>query len=182
MTNQIDRKSVERLMSQCQIGFGGFNAIDNAHACLAECYAMLGALIDERDLLLTKVPKNSDSGRWTMSRLWRSWMSSTAEYMAARGAVMPTLLDKNGNYKQTRPFNSNDAHELFTRHWLGTDENGNRLSWAKKQADGEMVADKGRRFYAMQRHQDWMIERAINHINPRESDFADLLKRVDGMN
>ncbi len=177
---QISREEVESLMSQCQIGFGGHNALDNAHACLAECHSVLGLLLQEREDLLKKIPKAS-TGKWTMTRLWRSWMASTAEYMAGQGAIMPLVVSKDGAYKKTRPFNQEDAHELFTAHWLGHDSDGNRFSWSKSKKDGP-VADKGQRFHAMQKHEQWMIERGIKHINPRESEFAQLLAMADGMN
>jgi len=47
-----DTKSVERLMKRCQIGVGGRNALDTAHDIMAECYGTLGALVQERDMLL----------------------------------------------------------------------------------------------------------------------------------
>ena len=43
---------VERLMERCQIALGGRNALDTAHDIMAECYGMLGALLQERDSLL----------------------------------------------------------------------------------------------------------------------------------
>lgn len=40
------RAEVERLMKRCQIGVGGRNALHDAHDIMAECYGMLGLLID----------------------------------------------------------------------------------------------------------------------------------------
>lgn len=176
----IETKQAEALMKQCQIGFGGPLALDQAHQCLAECYGVIGSLVMERDALLKKLP-SQDSGKWSMARLWRSWMKSTGDYMAGQGAIMPLFIDKNGLYKKVRMFNENDAHELFTSHWVGTDSSGNRYSWARKADKGQIILDKGQRFYAMQQHQRWMIERGIAHINPRESEFASLLAQADGM-
>lgn len=45
-------EEVERLMKRCQIGVGGRNALDMAHDIMAECYGTLGALVQERDMLL----------------------------------------------------------------------------------------------------------------------------------
>lgn len=177
--NSVSTKEVERLMKQCQIGFGGYSALNDAHNCLAECYGTLGALVNERDLLLTKVPK-TESGKWGMSRLWRAWMSSTAEFMAGNGAIMPLWVNPDGTYTKTRPFNAEDAHELFTMKHMGTDENGKRLSWKKKPENGEAIADKGQRFHALQQHQIWMTERGIKHINPREGEFASLCAMAEG--
>jgi len=52
MNMATDTKSVERLMKRCQIGVGGRNALDTAHSIMAECYGTLGALVQERDMLL----------------------------------------------------------------------------------------------------------------------------------
>lgn len=49
---KIETEAVERLMKRCQIGVGGRNALDDAHAIMAECYGALGALVRERDELL----------------------------------------------------------------------------------------------------------------------------------
>lgn len=51
----VDTKKVEALMKRCQIGFGGRNALDDAHSALAECYGVLGALVAERDELRTRL-------------------------------------------------------------------------------------------------------------------------------
>jgi hypothetical protein len=48
----VTTEEVERLMKRCQIGVGGRNALDTAHDIMAECYGMLGALVQERDRLL----------------------------------------------------------------------------------------------------------------------------------
>jgi hypothetical protein len=126
-------------------------------------------------------PAERDSGRWTMSRLWRSWMTSTAEYMADNGATMP-LWFKNGiASKQSRPFNSEDAHEAFTRLHMGTDNHGNRYSWKRTKKPGEPYADKGMRVDAMQKHQAFMLERGIKFLDPQESEFRSLVNTL-GLN
>lgn len=116
-------------------------------------------------LTLSSVPQ---SGKWSMSRLWRSWMGSTAEFMASNGVTMPLMIKPDGSQYGKRPFNADDAHELFTAQWLGVDAKGERLSWAKS---GENIADKGQRFNAMLKHEQFMIERGIKHMIPRESEF-----------
>ena len=95
-------------------------------------------------------------------------MASTAEFMAANGVTMPLMIKGNGEHYGKRPFNADDAHELFTSQWLGNDAQGNRLSWAKS---GDNIADKGQRFNAMLKHEQFMIERGIKHMMPRESEF-----------
>ncbi|ANJ65542.1 putative NinB-like recombinase [Pseudoalteromonas virus vB_PspP-H6/1] len=119
------------------------------------------------DVLLTLEPAPK-AGNWSMSKLWRAWMASTAEFMASNGVTMPLMIKKDGEPYGKRPFNDNDAHDLFTSQWLGNDAQGNRLSWAKS---GNNIADKGQRFNAMLKHEQFMIERGIKHMIPRDSEF-----------
>lgn len=121
----------------------------------------------DKDLQLTIEPVK-ESGNWSMTKLWRSWMASTAEFMANNGVTMPLMISPKGEHYGKRPFNADDAHELFTAQWLGCDAQGNRLSWAKS---GENIADKGQRFNAMQKHEQYMTERGIKHMMPRESEY-----------
>jgi len=48
----VKTDEAEKVMKRCQIGFGGRNALDDAHNLLAECYGTIGALVQERDRLL----------------------------------------------------------------------------------------------------------------------------------
>ena len=115
------------------------------------------------------------TGKWGMARIWRKWMSETAEWMAANGATMPLCFDKDGKPYGSRAFNESDAHELFTARWLGVDSDGNRLSWSRKGRDGMRPATNAERFHAMQRHENWCVERAIKLFNPRhENEYRDL--------
>lgn len=108
------------------------------------------------------------TGKWGMTRIWRKWMSETAQWMSGQGATMPHCFDKDGNAYGKRAFNESDAHELFTAQWLGTDSDGNRLSWSRKGRDGMRPANKSERFHAMQRHEAWATERGIKLFNPRD--------------
>ena len=154
----------------------GVQTRDQANDLLVQCY---NSITDLQAQL--PEPEKKDAGKWTMARLWRSWMAVTAEWMAGNDIVMPKWMKEDGTHsKEKRPFNKNDAHELFTMQWLGTDEHGNRLSWAKEGDENAIIADKGQRFYALQQHQIWMTERGIKHINPRESEFASLLAMAEG--
>lgn len=119
-----------------------------------------------------KITESSGNGKWGMARLWRKWMAITAQYMANNGSVMPLMIQKDGSWYGSRPFDANDAHELFTRQWLGTDKEGNRLSWQKK--EGANIADKGQRFMAMMKHQNWCIEKGIDLPLPRDSEYHEL--------
>lgn len=118
------------------------------------------------------ITESNGNGKVGMLRLWRKWMSITADFMAANGVTMPLMLDKDGKPYGKRPFNANDAHELFTSQWLGLDQSGKRLSWVM--SEGDNVADKGQRFIAMMRHQNWCIEKGISLPKPRNSEFSEL--------
>lgn len=113
--------------------------------------------------------KNPAIGKWTMTRLWRSWMASTANEMESRGVTVD-IKNSKGQVIGTRKYNENDAHEMFTFKYL-TDSTGKRLSWSKKGRDGMRQADRGERVFAMQNHQQWMLERNISHICPNDSDY-----------
>ena len=119
-----------------------------------------------------KITESSGNGKWGMAKLWRKWMSITASYMANNGSKMPLMVREDGSWYGSRPFDANDAHELFTRQWLGVDSAGKRLSWQKK--EGANVADKGQRFIAMMKHQNWCIEKGIDLPLPRDSEYSEL--------
>ena len=163
-----------------------------------EFFQEFEALLEkEKALIVSAQPANT--GKWGMAKLWRVWMLTTATWMANNGATMPlttvnlaTAEDGAFNralnkLKQTfgqghnltvtygvRAFNSNDAHELFTSQWLGVDEQGHRLSWAKKGNDDKRVATKGERFNALRLHEEWCITKGINLLKPRGSDYEKL--------
>lgn len=124
--------------------------------------------------ILVVTTQNASIGKWGMARLWRSWMSSTADFMAANGVTMPLMYDKNGCPYGKRTFNANDAHELFTCQHLGVDAAGVRLSWAKKDHDGMRAATKGERFNALLKHEIWSSDRGIILLKPRDSEYSKL--------
>lgn len=110
-------------------------------------------------------------GKWTLTRLWRAWMSDIAKWMSANGATMPLVIGANGEFSGSRAFNADDAHELFSVMTLGTDKDGNRLSWSKSGRDGCRPASKGERVLAMQRVEAWSSERGIKLLNPADSEL-----------
>jgi len=124
------------------------------------------------DLLITS--QNAKIGKWGMSQVWRIWMAATAKYMAGNGVTMPLMIKPDGSIFSKRPFDANDAHELFTAKWLGLDSDGMRLSWAKKDHDGMRVATKGERFIAMLKHETWCTERGVLLVNPKDSEYSRL--------
>ncbi len=116
------------------------------------------------------------TGKWGMARLWRAWMDSTGKFMAGNGSKMPLMIGKDGNPWGEREFNRDDAHALFTAHWLGEDNQGNRLSWSRKGRDGMRAASKGERFHALRQHEAWAVEKGIILINPRDSEYFGLIE------
>lgn len=114
-------------------------------------------------------------GKWTLTRLWRAWMSDIAKWMSANGATMPLVIGANGEFSGQRAFNADDAHELFSVMTLGTDKDGNRLSWSKSGRDGCRPASKGERVLAMQRVEAWSSERGVKLLNPADSE----LRRIE---
>lgn len=121
--------------------------------------------------------KNPVIGKWTMTRLWRSWMGSTAKFMAVRGVNM-LIVNSDDQCIGERPFDHNDAHELFTVKYL-SDNQGKRLSWSKKGRDDMRQATRGERVFAMQQHQAWMIDKGIKHMNPKDSDYTRAVQEQD---
>ena len=123
--------------------------------------------------------KSATVGKWTITRLWRSWMASTAEVMDGNGVTMPLMISSDGKHYGSRSFNSEDAHELFTNRWLGVDENGNRLSWSKSDNNGMRAATKGERLHAMRQHEEWATERGILLMQPSDSEYMRLKNEQD---
>ena len=143
-----------------------------------ELHEISGYVVDHFDCSDTPLKavftESSGNGKWGMARLWRKWMEVTAQWMASNGATMPLCM-KDGKPWGERPFSAQDAHELFTSQWLGLDIDGKRMSWQKK--EGANVADKGQRFLAMLKHQEWCIEKGINLPVQRNSEFNELLEK-----
>ena len=132
--------------------------------------------LDEHKVLIVSYQQSS-TGKWGMARLWRAWMSTTAEFMAKNGVTMPLMVNVDGVTYSSRPFNAEDAHELFTRQHLGVDEVGVRLSWAK--SGEQRKATKGERFNALRKHEEWSSERGIILFKPRIGEYSDLIKQQD---
>ena len=128
----------------------------------------------EKNTVLIVSTKSADTGKWGMARLWRAWMKPTSDFMAANGIKQPLMISIEGKHYGTRPFDENDAHELFTRQWLGVDKDGIRLSWAKKSNNGMRAASRGERFDALRRHEEWAIMKGIILYKPRGSEYERL--------
>ena len=133
--------------------------------------------LESNDLLICN-SQPANTGKWGMAKLWRAWMATTAKFMAQNGVTMPLMISDDGTIYSSRPFDGNDAHELFTRQHLGMDENGKRLSWARsikaEDKDKDRVATKGERFNALRKHENWCVEKGIILFKPRGSEYDKL--------
>ena len=132
--------------------------------------------INEHKLVIVSA-QPANTGKWGMARLWRAWMATTAKFMAENGVLMPLMIKPDGTSYGNRQFNSDDAHELFTRQWLGVDEDGYRLSWAK--SGNQRKATKGERFNALRKHENWCVEKGIVLFKPRGSEYEQLEKEQE---
>lgn len=117
---------------------------------------------------------DKDPGSINMLRTWRGWMGETAAYMAALGAKINYTNDAGVVYF-TREFNGDDAHDLFTSKYLGTDEEGRRKTWSmSRKDDGAIQASIGDRLWAMDRHLEWCTEKGWKLTIPRNSEYTKL--------
>ena len=132
--------------------------------------------IDEHGTVICS-SQPANTGKWGMARLWRAWMSTTADFMSQNGVTMPLMINADGVSYAKRPFNADDAHELFTRQHLGVDEKGERISWAK--SGGKRKATKGERFDALRRHEMWASDRGITLFKPRGSEYQKLIDKQE---
>jgi len=129
--------------------------------------------LDEHQSLIVN-SQAANIGKWGLAKLWRLWMTPTAKFMRRQGVTMPLYFKANGEPYGSREFTDNDCHEAFTVAWLGVDRDGNRLSWSRSGRDGMRAATKGERFIALQKHDNWAIEKGIMLFKPRDSDYKKL--------
>ena len=95
--------------------------------------------------------------------------------MARNGATMPLCM-KNGAPWGSRPFNSDDAHELFTMTFMPVGSNGLRKSWVLHSDSNNQceAADIGERLYAMTAMHEWATERGIALPTREDSEYYKL--------
>ena len=145
---------------------------------LDETMAIIQDEIERSHVAMVSVSSGA-TGKWSMARLWRAWMETTAQWMAANGATMPLGPLESKRQYGSRPFNQDDAHELFTALHGYTDKDGERLSWSRAGRDGMRPATKGERVAMLMRHEAWCSERGIMLINPRDSEYKKLLNEQE---
>ena len=143
---------------------------------IGEFICQISSELEEHGEMKLKISQNN-IGKWGMARLWRSWMSIIADHMAANCVTMPLYIPDSGEPHGNRPFNSNDAHELFTYRFMPADKNGNRKSWAKSNDNAE-VADKGERWFALMQVDEWAVEKGIALPHPAGSEFESLTNEM----
>jgi hypothetical protein len=112
-----------------------------------------------------------EKNSWPMKKTWRMWMSETAEWMTKNGATMPLAIKADGTVLGTRPFDANDAHELWVRQWLGVDANGERYKTASD--------DKGQMLHMMNKHVQWAAERGLSLTIPRDGEYHKLSRESE---
>jgi hypothetical protein len=137
----------------------------------AQCKRVMGQAVD-RSILKLKVA-DTDVGSLSMSKTWRMWMAEVATHMCHMGCSMPLYYDGDGNPHGERRFNKNDAHELFTSKFLGSNNAGDRLSWQMDSDGGASVATREQRLFAMDKLDTWAAERGIRITIPRLGAYAE---------
>ncbi|EOD9553068.1 hypothetical protein ACJ7RV_002184 [Vibrio parahaemolyticus] len=131
-----------------------------------------------------------NNGTLPMLKLWRMWMADIAKFQIRRGATMPilapqTMPDGSIEWKTigSRPYNENDAHEVYTHLLLGCDERGIRYSWAvhTDNFEGRKVAPIERKLFAMQKFHQFCIEHSIPIRIPERSEYQELQDKQNGI-
>jgi hypothetical protein len=132
---------------------------------------------------LKVVVTKKSNGTLSMLALWRLWMKEIAIYQAKRGATMPITVPSMGaegflesKVIGSRPFDEKDAHEAYSALCLGSDETGNRYSWAvnSDEYQGRKVASIGKKLYAMQKFHHFCVEHGIKITIPDNSEYNQL--------
>lgn len=128
--------------------------------------------IREKQIVEMKVVE-TNVGSFAMVKTWRMWMKEIALHMSHKGCTMPLYIDPDGIPRGSQPFDGDDAHELFTKKWLGTDKNGIRYSWGMTSDGDHSVAPKSLRLHAMDHCVQWSAEQGIAITIPREGEYRD---------
>lgn len=104
-------------------------------------------------------------------RTWRMWMEETAKHMAAAGVMIYAHREDGEIIKsiKPRPFNKEDAHELFVGLHGGHNADGLR----------ELTGEAKVSFmqHIMDRHLQWCGERCIIITIPHRGQYYDLMDR-----
>lgn len=142
---------------------------------LEHLISTLETKLQDEPMLMIEI-KKATIGKWTLAKLWRVWMSKTTDWFADQGYGL-TITSKSGKYGTIIPFNADNIHELFTIKWLGTGNDGKRLSWSKKNHSGMQVATQGERYHALRCHEEWCLGKGIDLKKPRNSEYLKLQEK-----
>lgn len=145
----------------------------------AEFIELLNAeLLQHGELILTTQP--AAIGTWGLAKLWRVWITITHEFMKGNQVRIPTKFAEDGTWLKTRAITVQDTYELFTRCWMGVDEQGRRLSWAKNDKPDQRTATKGERFNCLRQHEQWALLNGIDLYKPRGNEYTALEDQQNG--
>lgn len=126
----------------------------------------------DRSVIKLKVA-DTDVGTWSMSKTWRKWVNEASIHWHHRGITMPLFIDKEGKPHGSRPISPEDCHAMYTIQFLGTDNQGNRLSWKMDSDGGATVATKEQRLFAMDKFCQHAAEYSIPITIPRQGDYSE---------
>ena len=140
----------------------------------AKAQKMLDSVEDGAIVQLRRT--SSDVGSSNMLRTWRMWMAEIAVHGQHRGATMPLMVDRHGEPHGSRPYNSDDAHEMFCNLYLGCNKEGRRLSWSMDPDGEDVVATKSQRLFAMDKVVIWAAENTVPITIPRQGDYWDYME------
>jgi hypothetical protein len=119
---------------------------------------------------------DANVGKDGLRNLWMKWLVPMTKYLVSCGAKMPLAIKADGTPYGERDFTTSDAHHYFTSTILGLDKDGVRLSWSRSGQDGRRAATKWERFYALQRMQEFAMERGIPLMTNRGDEYSRMEK------
>ena len=130
-------------------------------------------LSDDGQAKVTVVKKSN--GTMPLDRHWRALMPQVALIMQSYGVTMK-MSSPSGKAQFERVFDKDDAHDLFTSHFMPIGENGKRKSWSKNGREGMEVATTGDRCHAIERLYAYWLEKGHNLQRFNDSEYESLMK------
>ena len=143
----------------------------------AELERVAQFIIDADGDCRLKVTKKSN-GTLPLDRHWRALMPQVASLMRSYGVTM-RFQSKKGLGGFERPFNEDDAHELFTSMFMPVDANGRRKSWSKSGRDGMEPPDTGERVHAMGRLYQYWLDKGHSLERNMNSEYEKLQSKMN---
>ncbi|GAB6263932.1 NinB/YbcN family protein [Photobacterium sp. R1] len=116
------------------------------------------------------------NGTLPLLRHWYALMGEIADIYRMNGAEMK-FEAANGKVF-SRPFNKDDAHELFTYYLMPIDpQSGKRKSWSRDGRDGMTPASTGERCQALEKLYAYAFERGWKLSRFADSEYEQLQQR-----